>query len=87
MSSSNVRVGLESPNIYEQLEPEHIKRRQVLAQNDPVHTISLRVFLGQQLCSFQRLSDPSTVSSLYENLEDDCKKLLQEITSTPNISF
>lgn len=74
---SSGRLG--SPEHYE-LETEHVMRRQALAQQDPVHTVALRVFLGEQMKSLQQKVEAATIAALAQDLEEDCKKLLQEVT-------
>lgn len=70
---------LGSPEPYE-LETEHVLRRQALAQRDPVHTTSLRVFLGQQMKRLQEMTDHNTILTLAQDLEENCRKLLEEVT-------
>ncbi|XP_066986451.1 importin-11 [Macrobrachium rosenbergii] len=70
---------LGSPEVYE-LETEHVLRRQAVAQEDPVHTTSLRVFLGQQMKRLQQSTDATTIMTLAQDLEDNCKNLLEEVT-------
>lgn len=74
---SSGRLG--SPEHYE-LETEHVMRRQALAQQDPVHTVALRSFLGDQMKSLQQKVEATTIAALAQDLEEDCKKLLQEVT-------
>ncbi|XP_076047855.1 importin beta11 [Oratosquilla oratoria] len=69
-----------SPSSYE-VETEHGARSKAMAQQDPVHTTSLRVFLGQQVMRLQQSQHPHTISTLAQDLEEDCKKLLTEITA------
>lgn len=70
---------LGSPEPFE-LETEHVVRRQAIAQEDPVHTISLRVFLGQQMKRLQQSTDVTTIMTLAQDLDDNCRKLLEEVT-------
>lgn len=68
-----------SPEPYE-LETEHVLRRQTVAQRDPVHTTSLRVFLGQQMKRLQESTNPATIMTLAQDLEENCRKVLEEVT-------
>lgn len=68
-----------SPEPYE-LETEHVLRRQSVAQRDPVHTTSLRVFLGQQMKRLQESTNPATIMTLAQDLEENCRKVLEEVT-------
>uniref|UniRef100_A0A0P4WDI7 Importin N-terminal domain-containing protein n=1 Tax=Scylla olivacea TaxID=85551 RepID=A0A0P4WDI7_SCYOL len=68
-----------SPEPYE-LETEHVLRRQAVAQRDPVHTTSLREFLGQQMKRLQESTSPAAIMTLAQDLEENCRKVLEEVT-------
>ncbi|KAB7497155.1 Importin-11 [Armadillidium nasatum] len=62
-------------------ENEHTQRIQAISRQDPVHTTSLRTYLAQKLKVFESQVGVEAVSTLFETLEEDCKRLLREITS------
>lgn len=62
-------------------ENEHTQRIQAISRQDPVHTTSLRTYLAQKLKVFESQVGVEAVSTLFQTLEEDCKRLLREITS------
>ncbi|KAK3886184.1 hypothetical protein Pcinc_009644 [Petrolisthes cinctipes] len=63
-----------------ELETEHVCRRQRLAEGDPVHTTSLRDFLGNQMKRMKDTVDLATITTLAQDLDHNCRVLLQEVT-------
>ncbi|MPC11626.1 hypothetical protein E2C01_004297 [Portunus trituberculatus] len=66
---------------YVVLGTEHTMRQQAVEQRDPVYTTSLREFLGQQMKRLQESTSPATIMTLAQDLEEGCRKVLEELWS------